>query len=702
VSMEMWQGKPYPLGATFDGSGTNFSVFDEVAEQVVLCLFDDEGNETQLELSEQTAHCWHAYLPEVQPGQRYGYRVYGPWDPPRGLRCLPSKLLLDPYAKAFDGQVRWDSAVYSHQNGDPDGPPNHADSAPFVPKSVVINPFFDWDGDRPLGIPLHDTIIYEVHVKGFTQRLESISPELRGTYTGFVEPAAIEHLINLGITAVELLPIHFFVHSQSLVDRGLKNYWGYDTIGFFAPHREYSAKRELGHEVQEFKSMVRRLHEANIEVILDVVYNHTAEGNHLGPTLSFRGLDNVAYYQLDPDDPRLYLDFTGTGNTLNMRHPNVLQLVMDSLRYWVTEMHVDGFRFDLASALARELQEVDRLSSFFDLIHQDPIISQVKLIAEPWDIGEGGYQVGRFPVQWSEWNSKYRDLMRDYWRGVDEGLEQLALRFTGSPDLYENTGRRPYASINYITSHDGFTLLDLVSYEHKHNEANGEDNNDGMQDNRSRNYGVEGPTDEPTIKALRSRQQRNFMATLLLSQGIPMILGGDELGRTQLGNNNAYAQDNEISWFDWENVDEELKAFVTRLIHYRKQHPAFHRRNWFFEQPIRDGATAPIHWYKPNGLPMSGEDWNSTHAKSVAVFLCGELGVQDKRGHLIIDSNFILLFNAHEELVHFTLPSRHGDNWLLAIDTNAPEVSEKNEQVYRLNEQIPVEGYSLMVLRHVE
>ncbi len=543
---KVWPGNDYPLGATYDGAGTNFSIFSEIAERVELCLFDEKGNETRFDLPEVTSFCWHGYLPNLGPGQRYGFRVHGPWAPAEGHRCNPAKLLLDPYARAIEGQVQWNEAVFPHFFNNPDGPPNDKDSAPFMPKSVVINPFFDWGNDRHPRTQSHETIVYEAHVKGFSIKHPDVPEELRGTYAGLAHPRAIEHFTRLGITAVELMPAHQFIHDKHLVERGLRNYWGYNSIGYLAPHNEYSASGQTGQQVQEFKQMVKGLHEAGIEVILDVVYNHTAEGNHLGPILSFKGIDNAAYYRLMPDDRRYYRDYTGTGNSLNMRHPHVLQLIMDSLRYWVLEMHVDGFRFDLAATLARELHDVDRLSAFFDIIQQDPVISQVKLIAEPWDVGEGGYQVGKFPPLWMEWNGKYRDCVRDYRRGQDQTLGEFAYRITGSPDLYEATGRRPYASVNFITAHDGFTLHDLVSYNEKHNEANGEDNRDGESNNRSWNCGVEGPIDDPQVNALRNRQKRNFLSTLFLSQGIPMLLGGDEIGRAQRGNNNAYCQDNEI------------------------------------------------------------------------------------------------------------------------------------------------------------
>ncbi|HUP49871.1 MAG TPA: glycogen debranching protein GlgX, partial [Thermoanaerobaculia bacterium] len=558
TAVKLWPGSPYPLGASWDGIGTNFSIFSEVAERVELCLFDQSGEEKHIDLQEVTAFIWHGYLPNVGPGQRYGFRVHGPWDPDNGHRCNPSKLLLDPYGKSVEGEVHWNEAVFPYYFNDPENSRNDADSAPFMPRSVVVNPYFDWRNDRNLRTPMHRTIIYEVHVKGFTMRHPAIPERLRGTYGGLAHPAAIRHLKGLGVTAVELLPVHQFIHDSLLVQRGLRNYWGYNSIGYMAPHNEYSSGGQLGQQVQEFKHMVKALHDEGIEVILDVVYNHTAEGNHLGPMLSMKGIDNAAYYRLVQGNSRYYMDYTGTGNSLNMRHPHVLQIIMDSLRYWHLEMHVDGFRFDLASTLARELHDVDRLSAFFDIIQQDPHLSQVKLIAEPWDVGEGGYQVGNFPPLWSEWNGKYRDTVRDYWRGTDHSLDDFANRITGSSDLYATTGRRPNASINFITAHDGFSLRDLVSYNEKHNEANGEDNSDGADDNRSWNCGAEGPTDDPNVNALRGRQQRNFMTTLFTSQGVPMLLGGDEIGRTQHGNNNAYCQDNEISWFDWENVDDDL------------------------------------------------------------------------------------------------------------------------------------------------
>src|SRR4051812_12242685 len=564
--MKIRPGHPYPLGATYDGTGVNFSLFSEAAQKVELCLFDDDGQETRHELAEVTSFCWHGYVAGLQPGHRYGFRVHGPWDPAKGHRCNPSKLLLDPYAKAIEGEVKWDEAVFPYQFGKDPNEANTKDSAPFAPRSVVTSPFFDWAEDHPLKTPWHNTIIYEMHVKGFTKLHPEIPEELRGTYAGLAHPVAVEYLKTLGVTAVELMPVHQFIQDAHLLEKGLRNYWGYNSIGFLAPHNEYASTQVPGQQVQEFKQMVKVLHKAGIEVILDVVYNHTAEGNHMGPILSMKGIDNAAYYRLMPNDKQFYMDYTGTGNSLNVRHPQALQLIMDSLRYWVTEMHVDGFRFDLAATLARELHAVDRLSAFFDLIHQDPVVSNVKLIAEPWDVGEGGYQVGNFPPNWSEWNGKYRDCVRDYWKGSEQTLGEFASRLTGSSDLYETTGRKPFASINFLTAHDGFTLHDLVSYNDKHNEANGEGNKDGESHNRSWNCGAEGPSEDPEVNALRQRQKRNFLATLLLSQGIPMLLGGDEIGRTQQGNNNAYCQDTEISWLNWTKADPELLEFAIGLI----------------------------------------------------------------------------------------------------------------------------------------
>ena len=666
-------GDPFPLGATWDGRGTNFSIFSEVAERVELCLFDRDGRETRVNLPERTAFCWHAYLRGVGPGQRYGFRVHGPWDPANGLRCNPAKLLVDPYARAITGGIEWNAAVFPYPLGGDDLQRNDDDNAAYMPKAVVLDDAFDWEDDAPLHRKLHETVIYEVHLKGFTKQHPDIPEPIRGTYTGLAHPAALEYLSSLGVTAVELLPIHEFVHEMHLLDKGLRNYWGYHSYGYFAPHSEYSSQGDTGGQVREFKQMVKTLHAAGLEVILDVVYNHTGEGNHLGPMLNLKGIDNRAYYRTVETDGRYYMDYTGTGNSLNMRHPHALMLVMDSLRYWVQEMHVDGFRFDLASTLARGLYEVDRLSAFFDIIHQDPTLSGVKLIAEPWDLGEGGYQVGNFPVRWCEWNGRYRDTVRDYWRGQGATLGEFASRFTGSSDLYEDNGRRPYASVNFVTAHDGFTLRDLVSYNERHNEANGENGNDGESHNRSWDCGVEGPTDDPAVNALRSRQQRNILTTLFLSQGIPMLLGGDEIGRTQRGNNNAYCQDNEISWFDWNNVDKELLEFTRRLIHLHARHPAFRRRGWFKGRPVRGAGVGDIAWFRPDGKEMVDEDWLQTHTQSFTVFLNGDaLRELDDDGRVVRDDSFLLLFNAHYEPLEFTIPAQSfGRTWTVVIDTSA-------------------------------
>ena len=661
-----------------------------------MCLFDDDGNETRIGLPEVSGFCWHGYLPNVGPGQRYGFRVHGPYSPQDGTRCDSEKLLIDPYAKAIEGSVEWGEASFSYPFDSPYDGPNGLNSAALMPKSVVVNPFFDWGVDRPPLRPWHETVIYELHVKGFTKTQTGTPEELRGTYAGLAHPASIAHLVSLNISAVELMPVHQFVHNDRLQKQSLSNYWGYDTIGFFAPHNEYSSAGQLGQQVHEFKSMVKALHQAGIEVILDVVYNHTAEGNHLGPTLSFRGLDNAAYYRLDPDDPRRYIDYTGTGNTLNMRHPHVLQMMMDSLRYWITEMHVDGFRFDLASSLARGLHEVDRLPAFFDLIHQDPVVGRAKLIAEPWDIGDGGYQVGNFPWQWSEWNGKFRDTVRDYWVGEPETLSEFAERLMGSSDMYEPTGRRPYASINFVTAHDGFTLRDLVSYRDKHNDANGEGNRDGSDDNRAWNCGVEGETDDPAILSLRARQARNLLATLLLSQGVPMLVAGDELGRTQRGNNNAYCQDNEISWLDWSSVDEDLLAFTRSVIELRQSHPVFHRRNWFQGRPIHGVGIEDCAWFQPSGEEMSVEDWEVGYARSLGVFINGAfLGIDD-RGQRITDDSFLLLFNAHNEPVEFRLPDqKFGLEWNIKITTQAE--SETGSTV-AAGTQVMIGAHAMMVM----
>ncbi len=698
--MELWPGDAYPLGATYDGTGTNFALYSEIADKVELCLFDDDGVETRVELREVDGYVWHGYLPHVSPGQKYGYRVHGPNNPHEGHRCNPNKLLLDPYAKAIHGQVDWDQAVFGYNFGD-ENSVNNEDSAPHMMLGVVINPFFNWDGDRMPRTPYHQSIIYEAHVKGLTQLHPEIPEEQRGTYAGVAHPAVIAHLQKLGVTAIELMPVHQFVNDSTLQDKGLSNYWGYNTIGFFAPHNAYGATGDEGEQVQEFKAMVRELHLAGIEVILDVVYNHTAEGNHLGPTLSMRGIDNASYYRLVEDDKQYYMDTTGTGNSLNVGNPHSLQLLMDSLRYWVTEMHVDGFRFDLASALAREFYEVDRLSAFFELVQQDPIVSQVKLIAEPWDVGPGGYQVGNFPPQWTEWNGKYRDTVRDFWRGEPSSIGEFASRLTGSADLYEHSARRPVASINFVTAHDGFTLRDLVSYNEKHNEANGENNNDGESHNRSWNCGVEGPTDDPKVQSLRVRQQRNFIATLLLSQGVPMILHGDELGRTQNGNNNTYCQDSEISWVHWDNLDQPLLEFTAAVSRLRSEHPTFRRRRFFDGRPVRRGegeALPDIVWLDTEGELMAPEDWNDGFGRSIGVFLNGQgIRGRDQRGQRITDLNFLLYFNAHDEPVQFTVPSEeYGPLWAEVIDTAG---------VYADSEPIPagaavtVEAKSMVVLR---
>jgi isoamylase len=689
-------GEPYPLGATWDGRGTNFSLFSEVAERVELCLFDEGGGETRVPLPERTAFCWHGYLAGIGPGQRYGFRVHGPWDPAQGVRCNPAKLLIDPYARALTGDIDWDPSLFPYPMAGDDMQRDDADSAAHLPKSVVIDNRFDWDGDRPLERKLHETVIYEVHVKGFTKRHPDVPEPLRGTYAGLAHPAAIEHLTTLGITAVELLPVHQFVHEKHQLDKGLRNYWGYHSYGYFAPHGEYSSTGDVGEQVAEFKAMVKALHAAGLEVILDVVYNHTGEGNHLGPVLCFKGIDNRAYYRVVEGDARYYMDYTGTGNSLNMRHPHTLQLVMDSLRYWVTEMHVDGFRFDLASTLARELYDVDRLSAFFDLIHQDPTLSHTKLIAEPWDIGEGGYQVGNFPVRWCEWNGKYRDTVRDYWRGEGGTLGEFANRFTGSADLYQDDGRRPYASVNFVTAHDGFTLRDLVSYNEKHNEANGESNNDGESHNRSWNCGVEGPTDDQAVNALRSQMQRNHLTTLLLSQGIPMLLGGDEIGRTQHGNNNAYCQDNEISWFDWEHADRGLYEFTRGVIELQHAHRVFQRRRWFKGRPVRGTGVSDIAWFRPDGNEMSDQDWQEGFAKSFGVFLNGEaLRELDDDGNPIRDDSFLLLFNAHHEGLTFTLPAESfGTGWRIAVHTAQPGA----EGSFDAGASVEVPGRALVVL----
>ncbi len=672
--MQVWPGASYPLGATYDGWGTNFALFSEVAERVELCLFDEDRAETRVEISEVDAHVWHCYLPQGDPGQRYGYRVHGPFDPGAGLRCNPNKLLLDPYAKATDGQIEWGQPLFSYNFGS-ENSRNDEDSADRMLLGVVVNPFFDWTGDRQLNIPYNESLIYEAHVKGLTQLHPDIPEELRGTYAGLVHPAVIKHLQNLGVTAVELMPVHQFVHDSTLLERGLRNYWGYNTIGFFAPHAEYSFGQEPGGQVQEFKGMVKVLHDAGIEVILDVVYNHTAEGNHLGPTLSFRGIDNAAYYRLMGDQRQYYMDYTGTGNSLNVGHPHSLQLIMDSLRYWVLDMHVDGFRFDLASALAREFYDVDRLAAFFELVQQDPVISQVKLIAEPWDVGPGGYQVGNFPPQWSEWNGKFRDVARDFWRG-EPNLGQFAARIAGSADLYEQSGRRPFASINFVTAHDGFTLRDLVSYNDKHNDANGEGGRDGESFNRSWNHGAEGPTSDPEILAARARAQRNFLVTLLLSQGVPMLAHGDETGRTQEGDNNTYAQDSPISWLHWDAIDGPLLEFTATIARLRAEHPTFRRKRFFTGTAERVGDEQRLNdivWLHPEGRTMVDSDWHADGARVLGMYLNGDaIAGKDAIGGKIMDEDFLLYFNGGPDDVQLTIPpEEYTKDWQVVIDTAA-------------------------------
>jgi isoamylase len=700
---QFWPGAPYPLGATWDGEGTNFSLFSEHAERVELCLFGD-GGEERVPLDERNAFNWHAYLPGIGPGQRYGYRVHGHYRPEDGHRFNAAKLLIDPYAKAIEGTVDWSAGhVFPYVmdgSEDADLRADGQDDAAAIPKCVVVDPSFDWEGDEPLNIPWSSTVIYEVHVKGFTQRFEPLREELRGTYAGLASDEAIEHLRALGVTAVELMPVHHIADEHFLLDRGLTNYWGYSSIGFLAPHALYSASGTGGEQVREFKGMVKALHRAGIEVILDVVYNHTAEGNHLGPMLAFRGVDNASYYRLSPDDRRHYVDFTGTGNSLNPVHPSVLRLIMDSLRYWAMECHVDGFRFDLAAALAREFWDVNRLAAFFDVIHQDPVLSQVKLIAEPWDVGPGGYQVGNFPVLWTEWNGLYRDTVRDFWRGATNGVGDFAARLTGSSDLYAEDGRRPVASINFVTAHDGFTLRDLVSYNEKHNEANLEDSRDGTEDNRSWNCGAEGETDDPEVNALRRRQQRNFLATLFLSQGVPMLLGGDELSRTQHGNNNAWCQDNQLSWFDWELADDqrELLEFTRRLILMRRHHPVFRRRYFMRGTSVAGSGLPDVWWFRPDGRRMTRRDWEDGGRRTLGMFLNGEeIRETTSRGEPIGDESFLLLFNAHHEPVTFQLPARRfGARWKLDLSTAEPHAEERS---FAAREPVEVESRSLVVLR---
>ncbi|MCX3062739.1 glycogen debranching protein GlgX [Streptomyces beihaiensis] len=702
--MQVWPGRAFPLGASYDGAGTNFAVFSEAADRIELCLLHDDGSETAVELRETDAFVRHAYLPGVMPGQRYGYRVHGPYDPARGLRCNSAKLLLDPYARAMSGRIDWDEAVYGYRFGAPQTR-NDRDSAPHTMASVVVNPYFDWGDDRPPRTEYHETVLYEAHVKGLTMLHPGLPDELRGTYAALAHPAVIEHLTELGVTALELMPVHQFVDDHRLADAGLSNYWGYNTIGFFAPHNTYASWGDRGEQVLEFKSAVRALHRAGIEVVLDVVYNHTAEGNHLGPTLSFKGLDNPSYYRL-ADDPRYYMDTTGTGNSLLMRSPHVLQMIMDSLRYWVEEMHVDGFRFDLAATLARQFHEVDRLSSFFDLVQQDPVVSRVKLIAEPWDLGEGGYQVGNFPPLWTEWNGKYRDTVRDLWRGEPRALAEFASRLTGSSDLYQDDGRRPLASVNFVTCHDGFTLRDLVSYNEKHNEANGEGNRDGESHNRSWNCGVEGETDDPDVLALRQRQMRNFVATLMLSQGVPMLGHGDEFGRTQGGNNNAYCQDNEVAWVPWADPGgppEPFLEFTRAMVRLRREHPVFRRRRFFHGRPVQGthDELTDIAWFTPEGEEMTQRDWQAAQARSMSVFLNGNaISEPGPHGERILDDSFLLMFNASDRPREFVVPADHGRQWEAVVDTVLPDglPADGDRKVYG-GDRITLAGRSLMVLQ---
>ncbi|MEL6458242.1 MAG: glycogen debranching protein GlgX [Cyanobacteria bacterium J06621_15] len=705
--LSLWPGKPYPLGANWDGKGTNFALFSENATAVELCLFDKEGRETRLALREVSNFTWHGYVPSIGPGQRYGFRVHGAFAPHEGHRFNPNKLLIDPYSYAIDGEIGFGEEIFGYRWDDPkdDLGFSELNDAHLIPKSVVVDKSFDWEGDELLQTPWHETVIYEAHVKGFTKLHEEIPAKLRGTYAGLAHPAAISHLLSLGVTAVELLPIHHFLSQPGhLVGSGLKNYWGYDSISYLAPYSGYSASGSKGQQLKEFKHMVKRLHQAGIEVILDVVYNHTGEGNHMGPTVSLRGIDNASYYRLVDGDSRYYMDFTGCGNSLNVRHPQVLKLIMDSLRYWVLECHVDGFRFDLASALARELYAVDKLAAFFDIIHQDPVLADVKLIAEPWDVGEGGYQVGEFPLLWSEWNGKYRDTVRDFWRGEDSSLAEFAYRFTGSSDLYELNGRSPSASINFITAHDGFTLNDLVSYNEKHNEANNEDNRDGESHNRSWNCGAEGETDDLAVEKLRKKQRRNFLVTLLLSQGIPMIVMGDEMGRTQGGNNNPYCQDNEISWLDWDlqEENENLLDFTRQLIDFRRRHPVFKRRKWFQGRAIRGVEVTDISWFNPDGGKMTEEQWNSGFAKAIGIFLNGEgIASPGPRGERIIDESFLILFNAHYEMLEFIVPPELQEwEWVTIVDTTKPRFVQRGKR-YIEDKPINVDARSIVILQRL-
>lgn len=702
--MKQHPGHPYPLGATYDKAGVNFALFAENATKVELCLFKNHTDPTEykrIKLKERTHQVWHTYLPDIKPGQLYGYRVHGPYEPSQGHRYNPHKLLIDPYAKSIAGTIEWNDALFGYKldHEDKDLTFSKVDSAPFIPKSVVLDPAFDWEGVEAPGIPYEHMIIYEAHVKGFTKLFSHVPEKLRGTYAGLAHPKVIRYFKKLGITAVELMPVHHFVADRNLKEKGLTNYWGYNTIGYFAPDARYSSSGIFGEQVNEFKEMVKSLHKAGIEVILDVVYNHTAEGNELGPTLSFKGIDNASYYRLVADNKRYYMDYTGTGNTLNAHLPSALRLMMDSLRYWIVHMHVDGFRFDLASTLARELHEVNQLSGFFDIIHQDPIISQVKLIAEPWDVGEGGYQVGNFPPGWLEWNGKYRDCVRDYWRGADSMLGEFALRFTGSPDLYEGNNRKPSASINFVTAHDGFTLHDLVSYNEKHNEANGEDNRDGENHNRSWNCGEEGPTDSPEITELRERQKRNMLITLFLSQGIPMLVAGDEIGRKQRGNNNAYCQDNEISWINWIEADIKLLKFVKELITFRKEHPVFCRRKWFQGRPVKGRGLEDISWFLPEGTEMTDDHWQHDFAKSLGVYLNGRgIHTTTLKGKRVIDDSFYVIFNAHYEELDFKLPPCHyGKKWVTVLDSSMSKI--ETAESFGPEDTVRAQSRSVVVLK---
>jgi glycogen operon protein len=704
-NISVWPGRPYPLGASWDGEGVNFALFSEHAEKVELCVFDPKGRRevARIELREHTDQVWHCYLPEARPGLLYGYRVHGPYKPREGQRFNRHKLLLDPYAKGIVGKLHWSDAHFGYSVGNPEEGLSfdERDSAPGMPKCQVIDGAFNWGDDRPPRTPWHETIIHELHVKGFTKLNSAVPTPLRGTYAGLATQPAVEYLRRLGVTAVELLPIHAFIDDRRLVGMGLRNYWGYNSIGFFCPESRYASTASAA---SEFKIMVKKLHSAGIEVIVDVVFNHTGEGDHLGPTLSFRGIDNAVYYRLDPENPERYVDYTGTGNTLNMTQPRVLQLMMDSLRYWVQEMHVDGFRFDLASTLARELHAVDRLGAFFDIMHQDPVVSQVKLIAEPWDLGEGGYQVGNFPAGWAEWNDRYRDAVRAYWKGDGGLIGELAFRLTGSSDLYASSGRQPYASVNYVTAHDGFTLHDLVSYNEKHNEANGEDNRDGHNNNLSWNCGAEGPTDDPAINTLRAKQKRNLLATLLLSQGVPMLLAGDAHGRTQRGNNNAYCQDNEISWVDWDLDFEDLRllAFVQRVIALRKAHPVFRRRSFFQGRSIKGTAIKDILWLNPNGNELTDEEWQHSFARCLGLFLSGEgLDERDRQGRPVVDDSFLLLLNAHSDAIPFRLPAiGSGTEWLLLIDTHRDRFPRRDERL-SAGTEFALQARSLALLMQV-